>query len=151
MKNKEIGVLALLKRVSYPRYKKSDDFFLAFDQLDEVDTEIDIDTEINIQMMDNDSNPAGTNTNQLAGEPANSNLCGTCITNVRDYLLDPCGHVYFCMECWEKHRKYDPTTFDITDEDGNILDVINVDEPLQPVRCPYCKEEVQKGIKIRTT
>lgn len=122
---------------------------MAFDHLNDIDEEIDI-----LQLIDTESDLAENNTNQKSVvEPIqDSNLCGTCVTNRRDCLLDPCGHVYFCMECWEKHQTYDPTKFDLTDEDGNIIEQpIMIDEPLQPVRCPYCKEKVEKGIQIRLT
>lgn len=29
-------------------------------------------------------------------------LCGTCVSREPDYVLFPCGHVYFCMECFDK-------------------------------------------------
>lgn len=128
--------MAFLKRVCFGRYKKQDDFMLSFENLSELEEEM--------EMYDRDDTEAS---NQQKNQPSDTNLCGICVLNERDCVLIPCGHLFFCMECWAKHQSNEAENFSFFDEDGNRIEVPGqFDEPLQNVT-----QSVQNAIKLHPT
>lgn len=78
--------------------------------------------------------------------------CGMCVTNDKNCVFVPCGHIYSCMECYEKWCTIDSMSFELTDDNGDIIDVpANRNLSEQKKECPYCKSVVQMAVQIRPT
>lgn len=114
---------------------------LSFANLSELD-----DKENDIQIYDEPIENA-----QASTGTTEQKLCGTCVSKVPDCVLVPCGHVYFCMDCYNKWRLVDTSAFEFMDEDGSMIEMPDIDEPLQEPSCPYCKESVQTAVQLRQT
>lgn len=147
LKNKVITPMAFLNRVIFQRMKKQDDFLLSFEHL----AELEDDLEDDLFSLTNSNGDAAEASDQPEAKSSDDNLCGVCVLNERDCVLIPCGHLFFCMVCWDKYKTTDTSNFNFIDEDGNIIDAPEIDEPLQTVICPYCKKTVNNAIKLRPT
>lgn len=80
----------------------------------------------------------------------NNELCGACVARARNCVLIPCGHVWFCMQCFEEWNSTPTELFDFDLDEGDDVRDIVLDD-LQPTVCPYCKTKVTNGIQIRPT
>lgn len=69
-------------------------------------------------------------------------ICPACNVHKRECILMPCRHLYFCSPCYQKWSTTNTASFDIVDENLNIIPQTQNDLP-EEVKCPICKQTVQ--------
>lgn len=135
LKRKEIGIKAFLDRVCFADYKLCE-HFLEFKNLSESDEDY---TQYFIEVQNEMA------TELVAATQSNMKYCGTCVTSLADCVMVPCGHVYFCVDCFAEWKKVDVSLYDIyVDEDIPESLLLNVESP---TLCPICRALVQHGVK----
>lgn len=127
--------MVFLKRVSYRDGKLCDDM-LQFDTMSIATTD---DNEDNA--YDDDNVEIDVNDGQ---EKNDVMLCRSCFARNRDCFMEPCRHVYFCMECYERWSTVNPNSFEPQYE-GLTAEELLILEPLQTPKCPVCREPVSSG------
>lgn len=144
LKEGRIKVDAFLDRVTFYETKICANL-LAFEKLSTVDAEDD-----DLTLFEEEEEDIDTSEEIVIDQNNNANLCGSCVANERNCVLVPCGHVYFCMDCFNKWKSIDTSTFDLMLEDGEEVPLPELDD-LQPTLCPVCKCEVSTAVQIRLT
>lgn len=85
----------------------------------------------------------------------NLDLCRVCFINEKNCALLPCGHLYFCMDCYEQHKKTDTTIFNALAyvDNNDEFDEVNIENEKhsEAVKCPYCNEVSTDAIQVRFT
>lgn len=61
-------------------------------------------------------------------------LCGICGVNRPDAVPDPCGHLYCCLDCWNKWISTDPEN-----------------APQNTPKCLICKADVTSMMRLMYT
>lgn len=131
--------MIFLKRVSYKDGRLCDEM-LHFDYTSLEPTE-------DIEDHPDSETSVETNTSNVddkAQEKIDAMLCQSCFVRNRDCFMEPCHHVYFCMQCYDRWSNVNPETFDIQYEDATAEDLLNL-EPLQKTKCPICREAITSG------
>lgn len=100
MKRGGITVDAFLKRVTWDGSDICDNM-LDFENMSALEDENEDDFEFNDELI---TEPV---------EEGSSNLCLICYTRENDCALIPCGHIYFCMICYEAYKSTNRGTFSV--------------------------------------
>lgn len=134
----DITSMVFLKRVSYRDGKLCEEM-LQFNTLSNTTADDNEDNEFNDDNVETDVN--------IDQEKNDALMCQSCFARNRDCFMEPCCHVYFCMECYERWLTVNPNSFepqyaDLTAEELLVL------EPLQNPKCPVCREPVTSGKKL---
>lgn len=140
MDQKQITVEAFLNRVCYPKYKLCANF-LDFERLSDL-------VDVEDSLFDDEDTSAEASSQAI---PKRSGLCGTCLEQEANCVLVPCGHKYYCMDCYNKWAQVNPTTFNNVDLDGNLIDFGVTPEKTGPTTCPICRLPIQMAIKVIDT
>lgn len=138
--NKQITVEAFLNRVCYPKYKLCANF-LDFERLTDL---ADLDESLFI----------GDDANETITSPAipkQSGVCGTCLEREANCVLVPCGHKYYCMDCYNMWERVNPEAFNNIDLDGNLIEYEETPEKTGPTTCPICRLPIQMAVKVIDT
>lgn len=86
----------------------------------------------------------------LEPSAADNKLCQNCYKNERNCFLDPCGHVFFCMACFEEWKKVDTSLFGLDEiYSTEELEALVSTGPLEEPRCPICREIIKEAKILR--
>lgn len=99
-------------------------------------------------LLDDEQDEDGQFNASLQPTAADEKLCKACFENEANCFMEPCCHVYYCMECYEKWKNVDPAVFDLDLEPGDEQALVST-EPLQDPRCPICREIIESAKKLR--
>lgn len=67
----------------------------------------------------------GPTSDQTSLATTNVKLCDTCCQKVANCAHIPCGHVYFCMDCYHKWKNTDPDLFEFGELGDHELGIPN--------------------------
>lgn len=85
----------------------------------------------------------------------NSDLCRVCFINEKNCALIPCGHLYFCMVCYDQYKKTDTDVLNALAyvDNNDDFDEVNIENDKRSVeiKCPYCKDVSTGAIQVRFT
>lgn len=88
-------------------------------------------------------------------EEEKGDLCNVCFLRDKNCALIPCGHYYFCMECYNAYKTTDNTMFNMlpymNDTDFDNASIELAQERAQPIKCPYCQEVATGVLELRRT